>query len=242
MKWIFCVNEYGLKYGYLEHIKVALKTKPDKLEAVCIYDGDYEAIKGIDAQIIPHKLSFGEMIKDKKYTFFKEFSDNEKTKQSFPLGAYLRVDIPLVCDDDYVLYTDPDVMFNGQQLNDLEDIKPNFLAAASERRIDDWSYFNAGVMVLNVKNMRATHNDLVNYIVRETILDQKALNTFYSGRWERLRPEYNWKPYWGVNENAEIIHFHGPKPRMYNSSSVICMTQNEGFPHYCGIFESKLRD
>ena len=34
----------------------------------------------------------------------------------------------------------------------------------------------------------------------------------YGPRWDRLRPELNWKPYWGENADAKIIHFHGPKP------------------------------
>jgi hypothetical protein len=30
--------------------------------------------------------------------------------------------------------------------------------------------------------------------------------------WDRLPLEFNWKPYWGENDAAKIIHFHGPKP------------------------------
>lgn len=29
---------------------------------------------------------------------------------------------------------------------------------------------------------------------------------------EILPIEYNWKPYWGINGNAKLIHFHGMKP------------------------------
>lgn len=29
---------------------------------------------------------------------------------------------------------------------------------------------------------------------------------------DKLRPELNWKPYWGDYAEAKVIHFHGPKP------------------------------
>ncbi len=46
--------------------------------------------------------------------------------------------------------------------------------------------------------------------------DEAAYRWFYRDSngplWDRLRPELNWKPYWGWNPQARIIHFHGPKP------------------------------
>ena len=36
-----------------------------------------------------------------------------------------------------------------------------------------------------------------------------AINMF-----DLLPDELNWKPYWGLNSNAEIVHFHGPKPSL----------------------------
>ena len=27
-----------------------------------------------------------------------------------------------------------------------------------------------------------------------------------------LPPRFNWKPYWGMDKDAVIVHFHGPKP------------------------------
>lgn len=31
-------------------------------------------------------------------------------------------------------------------------------------------------------------------------------------QWDDLPPELNWKPYWGENPGASVIHFHGLKP------------------------------
>jgi hypothetical protein len=44
------------------------------------------------------------------------------------------------------------------------------------------------------------------------VYDQDALKLFYSDRMESFNPEYNYKPYWGHNDNIKILHFHGPKP------------------------------
>ncbi len=41
--------------------------------------------------------------------------------------------------------------------------------------------------------------------------DQPVLNDFYRDRWERLPLALNWKPYWGHDPAAKILHFHGPK-------------------------------
>ena len=55
-------------------------------------------------------------------------------------------------DDPFVLYTDFDVVF----LRDvpLPPRPPRYIACAPEFRPDGWHYFNSGVMVMNVANMR----------------------------------------------------------------------------------------
>ena len=42
--------------------------------------------------------------------------------------------------------------------------------------------------------------------------DQELLQLYYKGRWDPLSPVYNWKPHWGAQPRARIVHFHGPKP------------------------------
>ena len=44
------------------------------------------------------------------------------------------------------------------------------------------------------------------------IFDQGYLNDVCWDDFEVLPLEYNWKPYWGTNDNAIIVHFHGLKP------------------------------
>ena len=44
------------------------------------------------------------------------------------------------------------------------------------------------------------------------LFDQGYLNELCFNDMEILPIEYNWKPYWGINGNAKLIHFHGMKP------------------------------
>ena len=84
-------------------------------------------------------------------------------------------------------------------------------------RSNDYSYFNAGVMLINTEVAKSKYNDFIhminNSIKAETeCCDQGYLNDLYKNQYNKLPLEYNWKPYWGINQNAKIIHFHGIKP------------------------------
>ena len=41
-------------------------------------------------------------------------------------------------------------------------------------------------------------------------------NLYINEGLNKLPLEYNWKPYWGINNEAKIIHFHGIKPYNIN--------------------------
>lgn len=49
-------------------------------------------------------------------------------------------------------------------------------------------------------------------ISQPEIHDQGAIRRHFAGAWEALPETMNWKPYWGRNDDACIVHFHGPKP------------------------------
>ena len=130
-------------------------------------------------------------------------------------GAYLRTEIPaLGLPDDYILYTDCDVLFLADP--EVERFRPAYFACAPQRNPNDLGDINSGVMVMNVPAMRAEVENFWHFIVnnfeRFGAYDQDALREDYAGRFETLPLEMNWKPYWGVNDAARIVHFHGPKP------------------------------
>jgi hypothetical protein len=82
---------------------------------------------------------------------------------------------------------------------------------------------NTGVMLMNLPRLRETSSQFREFIsenlemLKDEAWDQGAFRRFYrrpdgTPLWDKLPPELNWKPYWGKNPSAGIIHFHGPKP------------------------------
>lgn len=144
-----------------------------------------------------------------------ETKPEEPAWQRIAHGAFLRIDIPLIDTvSKFVLYTDCDVIFLREPK--LVDIRPTFFAVAPEFTLGDYRNMNSGVMVINVPGMRSVHQDLDNFIrgglAEFAAFDQGALRQFFEGRYDPLPEQMNWKPYWGPNPEADIVHFHGPKP------------------------------
>jgi hypothetical protein len=71
---------------------------------------------------------------------------------------------------------------------------------------------------------------------------------FRHGGWKPLRPELNWKPYWGINPAAKIIHFHGPKPFLRGQIAAglahpaHAPLTGAAFNHYCAEWDRALAD
>ena len=144
----------------------------------------------------------------------------------FCRGTYLCMELPRIVDeygiiDEHILYVDSDVMFTGPI--DLTDCKPTYFASSSDWKLDDWSRFSTGVIVMNVLNLRVDYPKFLKHLRKHSFdfsfakmgpCDQGAWNTFYvNGEHEKLTPEYDWKPWCGINNNTRIVHFSGPKPQ-----------------------------
>ena len=132
------------------------------------------------------------------------------------MGHWLRCEIPLLeQEDEFVLYTDTDVVFLDALF--LGRVRPPLFACAPEFRLTGANYVNTGVMVMNVPALRDTAPAFLDYAAGEIAKvegvyhDQYAYNRFYRGQWTPLDPRYNWKPYWPTREDIRIIHFHGAK-------------------------------
>jgi hypothetical protein len=186
--------------------------------------------------LVRHKPAFSALL---------EAASKEKGGSNSPLyadyygmiGTFMRFDIPkLGFIDEYVLYTDADVLFVGDiTLRDFERL-PKFLLMAEEKR--GVFYGNAGVALFNTEGMRSTYDSLIAATFsqeaiargldfgRHGPLDQGALNQFYrNGGGDRnfkkdiIAPDLiNHRPYWGLprgNKSTSLVHFHGPKPADY---------------------------
>ncbi len=138
-------------------------------------------------------------------------------------GTFLRLEIPRIMrenawKDPFVLYTDCDVLFLKEVIPELLAIQPSKFAVAPQTKKTDYLKMNAGVMLVNVQGMSEDEDAFFEYCranmakLRNSAWDQGAYREFYAGKWDKLAPEFNWKPYWGDSSNARIVHFHGPKP------------------------------
>lgn len=211
-KWYFSINEAGFS-ATRDQINVAVRSarRHTSLTPVCIYSGqDFDHcayLENLGVEVINHFPSFAAELKEGYGDNYDQF-----------VGHWLRVDIPTIeIEEDFILYTDTDVMFTGN-VNDLP--LPKYLAAAPEFKIDNFSKFNSGVMVMNLNELRDVQDDFLQSIRSRLVdnykypaHDQESYNRFFAGRYDRLNPIYNWKPYWGENPDARIVHFHGPKLR-----------------------------
>jgi hypothetical protein len=218
MYWFSGLNNHNREryIGYVKMYTVAVytakKTNPN-IKPFLIFDGvkdEYiELLESLGVTIIYRKSS----IYDDLLLKYKE--------DTTAFGAFLRVDIPKICsdilvEDDYVLYTDNDVMFI-QDVSEIENYKPNYFLCAGEfvKTLND-NAFNTGVMWINWKNMYNDYENFINFVKNNipnfSAYDQGALQTYYGNRFEKLDYRYNYKPYWGNEDGIKILHFHGPKP------------------------------
>lgn len=223
MKWFFAINDKSPWFAdYSQMIKVAVHTALTKttLQPYCLHDGD-------DADLTQWLNGNGVKI-IKRESYFKQMLKQEADKNGIPdilhicAGAFLRIEIPRIPNifdaGENILYTDCDVMFALDPVPYLSKLDVKYLAAGPEFNAQDYRFMNSGVMVMNVDSLSKEHDGFMEYIKKRLSVfvlhsgDEPAYNEYYQNRWTHLCPEMNWKPYWGKNSSATIIHFHGPKP------------------------------
>jgi len=137
---------------------------------------------------------------------------------------------------------------------------PSTLAMAKEGwEYEELTLLNAGVMLMNVPQMRMTRTALIEYIEKKSKngehfdlgpMDQGAYKDFYhlhKNQLERLHAKFNVKPYWPRDlENKDlVIHFHGAKAHDYIKAFYYRHTERplnfSSSPTINGFFE-KLND
>lgn len=238
MRWYMAANDRAAEV-YCDHIKVALKSarRRTELEPRLLFTGpdthrlaEFEAL---GAEIVRHDVPFLDRLRAKK-----RIETRPHFKIEIASGAYLRSSVPLVEDrDDIVLYTDLDVMF-------LRDVPARAFAesleAATEGDRSDTSFFNSGVMFMNVPKLRRSYDAFLDYMVANDFnfpaYDQGAYNRFYADDWGVLDERYNWKPYWGRSDDARVLHFHGPK--IWSVRDLCAGRASEGTPaHHVELFD-----
>ena len=217
MKWYFALNEASVArpdHDWERLLKAAVKSARlnTQLEPHLLYDGEPNALtaelEGGGVRIIPHRVS---LYPDLAAHAARNGSD--AMWLAVAAAAFLRFDIPIIeQEDDLVLYTDVDVVFLSQP--NFFRTQPPLLFGASTQSTERYDDMNSGVLLLNVPAMRADHDALCAFAAANLHLglDQEILRVHYRDRYDLIDRSLNWKPYWGVNPHAQIVHFHGPKP------------------------------
>jgi hypothetical protein len=229
MKWFFALNEKSGDFeNYSKMLKVAVYTaqKFTSLKPHFLYDGGENSLtKWLRERNV-------EIINCRTFLFdeLKKIAAKRQDENYLGIGAgaFLRTEIPKVTKDlgftdNYVLYTDLDVMFLREVTDELEKMSPRYFAVAPEFNTKDYKLMNSGVMLMNLENLRKNDEVFRDFMQREIeslvdkSWDQGAYIEFYRGKywgfkWDKLPAEFNWKTYWKDFSKAGIIHFHGPKP------------------------------
>ncbi len=214
MKWYFAISETSLDrpahdWRGLILGAVTSARRNTTLVPHMLYDGRSNAftaeLEALGVTIIPHRVSF--------YDDLEAFGRGQQGYLSLASGAFLRTEIPLIeTQDEIVLYTDADVLFLRDPAFPLA--IPTFFAVAPEKIIDSYDDMNSGVMLINVPAMRDVF-PAFRASIRANLdrgLDQSQFQLFFKNRYASLDPLQNWKPYWNPHPDAQIIHWHGPKP------------------------------
>lgn len=193
MKWFFALNETGSQFeNYAKLLKVAVYTaqKFTRLEPHFLYDGSEnhltEWLRARGVRIIACRTFL--------YEDLRRIAERENKPDCLTIGAgaFLRTEIPrlaleLEFKDDFVLYTDADVMFLAEVADFLEKLTPRYFAVAPEQIPTNYQKMNSGVMLMNIKNLRANDRKFKRFMRRNLkslirdAWDQTAYRKFYDG-------------------------------------------------------------
>ena len=230
MKWFCALNADGHEFAeYADMVKVAVHSasRCTRLEPHFIYDGPEneltQCLRRRGVTVYPQRT----FLYDRLVELSRQRGDPRVL--AIGAGAFLRLELPAVAaraaiNDEFVLYTDVDVMFTGEVVDFLSTLRPRYFAVAPELDPRDFEKMNSGVMLMNVPALRAVEQSLRQLVsdnleaLARDAWDQTAYRHFFrdeAGKplWDSLPVEYNFKPYWGSLSGIRIVHFHGPKPR-----------------------------
>ena len=165
-------------------------------------------LQSYGVQVIRHRPVWAQMIETHatKGTFDQNVAYSPLYKDvSSLIGTFLRIDLPILgFVDDFILYTDVDVMFvSDVNLDDFGPLPRYYLMCTEEMLGDNRkerseknlnfaaNYGNAGVILFNMPNMRSTRNRFMKHVFSPENMqrglhygrfgpgDQGAYNSFY---------------------------------------------------------------
>ena len=210
----------------LNMLKLCLKSAKENtsLKLNALYDGIendnvHKIFLEYGVNVIFTKLSFA----DKIQKYYKNWKfENLLNSLTRMHGCFLKFDIALhEQEEDVVLYSDIDTIFMRDiDWDKFANVKTLAVAPEFDRDefavIKGYKYFSAGIMLINIPELKRRREELF-YMLDNNVepyqecWDQGFFNHLYKDDFEVMPFELNWKPYWGRNDNAIIVHVHGWK-------------------------------
>lgn len=218
MLWFIALNDF-LPTCQVQAQVAVLSSEEYSLDRHCLYSGKNESfcswMADHNVTVIRRTSCFDDVL-----AAIPEF---DYPKRSILSGTILRAEIPNVIKEldileSHYLFTDCDVIFQNDPTL-VEGLPTKTFRVAPEYNINNWTHFNAGIQWCNRICMQATFDNYRAFVIKNKfkwpVPDQDSQNEFWKGVWEKLPLEFNWKPHWGINPNAAIVHFLGLKPHQY---------------------------
>ncbi len=193
--------------NYVQHLCVALvsllKNNKDQFFKIYIINGGIpsQSYKNIETVVEGFQCELVNIIVDDGI-FEKLITNHHFTKAN-----YYRLLIPKFIQEEKILYLDADIVVNGTIENLYEeDIDDCYIGAVenpgfyrhSELKMDcNSSYFNSGVMLINLKKWKkdSLANKVIDFVENNPevikFVDQCGLNAVIDGRWKKLPLKYN---------------------------------------------------
>ena len=164
------------------------------------------------------------------------------------LGTWQRIDVPHFIESEYALLLDADTVLHRPFI--IKDFGPNLThsIAMSSELTKTKTPSNAGVMLMNIPNLRKSYNAFLKFILDHSETkghfghaspsDQGAYLTFYNTTIQFLPYTFNTKPYFELPSDPnkirfKIFHFHGPKPHDYLNRLLFGKSCDVAFDFLC---------
>ncbi len=212
------------EYYYMFMATINSARKNTSLELHCLYDFRKTYVSDIkkdriynllkESKVVIHNVSI-DFEKELMEVYTDEYLKSINVTRSSLYSRFLRFMIAdIETNDECILYADTDILF----YKDIENINTKTIAVCPEfKKTNRYTYFNAGVMLINLNSYRKAKSNFIEMLRNKKhpsieCCDQGYLNDLYKNNFEKLDLKYNWKPYWGQNNEAIIIHLHGIKP------------------------------
>jgi hypothetical protein len=259
MKYLFDIHEEMFWFkAYADMLKVAITSMRQycTMEPYVVYDGwpndftDWLTAHNVGI-IYRRSLLYPQLLRLDRET-------NDKVYLNHGPGVLLKLDLTDICKeqgwkDEHIVFCDCDVIFTGDPTPLWPKLEGKSFAVAAEDDPNVPERMNTGVMLIDVAELHKHSAPLRKYtaehlpeLVRIS-WDQHAYKMYFKDLgWTVLSSELNWKPYWGINPQAKIVHFHGPKPflrseieagRIHEAHKPLI---SGAFYHYCDLYDKAL--